>query len=88
MKVTQIEVAGMCCQSEVTLVHKKLGAMEGVFDINVNLMLRRIAVTHDPDACPPARMLRALNWSLLGASLVEAGVCARAKGKRPTKAGA
>ena len=73
MKVTQIEVAGMCCQSEVTLVHKKLGAMEGVFDINVNLMLRRIAVTHDPDACPPARMLRALNWSLLGASLVEAG---------------
>ena len=73
MKVTQIEVAGMCCQSEVTLVHKKLGAMEGVSDINVNLMLRRIAVTHDPDACPPARMLRALNWSLLGASLVEAG---------------
>ena len=73
MKVTQIEVAGMCCQSEVTLVHKKLGAMEGVSDISVNLMLRRIAVTHDPDACPPARMLRALNWSLLGASLVEAG---------------
>ena len=73
MKVTQIEVAGMCCQSEVTLIQKKLGTMDGVTAIQINLMLRRIAVTHDEDKCTPARMLRALNWSLLGASLVEPG---------------
>ena len=61
----------MCCQSEVELVHKKLGTMEGVVDVKVNLMLRRVAVTHDAERASVARLLRALNWSLLGASLVD-----------------
>ena len=71
--VTEIEVAGMCCQSEVELIQRKLGAISGVHDIKVNLMLRRIAVTHDAERVPPERMLRTLNWSLLGASLVQKG---------------
>ena len=71
LTVTQIEVAGMCCQSEVSLVHKKLDKMAGVADVKVNLMLRRVAVTHDAEQVSAAHMLRALNWSLLGASLVD-----------------
>ena len=71
LTLTQLEVAGMCCQSEVALVHKKLGTMEGVVDVKVNLMLRRVAVTHDAERASAARLLRALNWSLLGASLVD-----------------
>ena len=39
-------------------------------------MLRRIAVTHDKAKVGPERMLRALNWALLGASLVEGGASA------------
>jgi len=35
----------MCCQSEVALINKKLGSMDGVIDIKVNLMLRRVAVS-------------------------------------------
>ena len=49
----------MCCQSEVELVHKKLGTMEGVVDVKVNLMLRRVAVTHDAERASAARLLRA-----------------------------
>ena len=68
--VTEIEVAGMCCQSEVDLIHRKLGVLSGVHDVKVNLVLRRVAITHDAEQVPAARMLRTLNWSLLDASLV------------------
>lgn len=60
----------MCCQSEVSLIHKKLSALPGITDIKVNLMLRRVAVTHDENRAPVAKMLKTLNWSLLGASVV------------------
>lgn len=73
LAVTQIEVSGMCCQSEVTLIQKKLSALDGIVDIKVNLMLRRIAVTHDRVKVEAERIIRVLNWSLLGASLVSEG---------------
>ena len=44
--VTEIEVSGMCCSSEVDLIRHKLGVLAGVHDIKVNLPMRRIAVTH------------------------------------------
>ena len=71
--VTEIEVAGLCCSSEVDLIERKLGAMPGVSDIKVNLMLRRVAVTHDAEKSPAERLVRTLNWSLLGASIVQKG---------------
>jgi copper chaperone CopZ len=67
--ITRIEVTGMCCQSEVTLINRKLSAMPGVGNIQVNLMTRQVAVTHD-ERTPPQKLVRTLNWSLLGASLV------------------
>ena len=36
LAVTQIEVSGMCCQSEVTLIQKKLSALDGIVDIKVS----------------------------------------------------
>jgi Cd2+/Zn2+-exporting ATPase len=69
LTVTRIEVTGMCCQSEVSLIDRKLKALPGVSNIAVNLMIRQVAVTHD-ERTPPARLVRTLNWSLLGASLV------------------
>ena len=71
--VTEIEVSGMCCTSEVDLIQRKVGVLTGVQDIKVNLPMRRIAVTHDAAAVPIERILRTLNWSLLGASLVQKG---------------
>ena len=68
--ITQLEVAGMCCQSEVKLIHKKLGIMPGVSTITVNLMLRQVKVVHD-HRTPPEKLVRTLNWSLLGARLLE-----------------
>jgi copper chaperone CopZ len=73
LKVTQLEVYGMCCQSEVSLVQKKLGVLPGVQRIRVNLMLRQVSVTHDEALAPPERLVRTLNWALLDARVVEAG---------------
>jgi len=70
LKVTNIEVTGMCCQSEVTLIQRKLQAMPGVASLSINLMTRQVAVAHDPEQTPPERLVRTLNWSLLGATLV------------------
>ena len=36
-------------------------------------MLRRVAVTHDAEKSPAERLVRTLNWSLLGASIVQKG---------------
>jgi copper chaperone CopZ len=73
LKVTELEVAGMCCQSEVTLIEKKIGTMKGVHNLKVNLLLRRVAVTHDEEVASVNAMLRVLNWALLGASVVQKG---------------
>ena len=73
LRVTEIEVKGMCCQSEVALIEKKVGGMKGVTGVKVSLMLRRIAVTHDEQVVSADKILRMLNWSLLGASLVQKG---------------
>lgn len=70
LKVTRIEVTGMCCQSEVTLIERKLSAMPGVGNISINLMTRQVAVTHDAAKTAPEKLVRTLNWSFLGASLV------------------
>ena len=71
--ITELNVSGMCCQSEVELIHAKLGALAGVADVKTNLMTRQVAVTHDAVLTEPAKLVRVLNWALLGASLVEGG---------------
>jgi len=71
--VSQIEVAGMCCQSEVDLVEKKLSTMPGVLSLQCQLVLRRVVVTHDPEQVAAERLVRTLNWHMLGAKLVDAG---------------
>ena len=69
-KITKIEVTGMCCQSEVALIQRKLAALPGVGNLSISLMTRQVTVTHDPEQTPPEKLVRTLNWSLLGASLV------------------
>tara|TARA_B100000524_G_scaffold331792_1_gene218553 strand:- start:460 stop:1677 length:1218 start_codon:yes stop_codon:yes gene_type:complete len=66
--VTNIDVAGMCCQSEVAIVEKKLRSLPGVSKLTVNLMLKRVTLVHDEQTAPQA-FVRTLNWSLLGARL-------------------
>ena len=36
LQITHMEVYGMCCHSEVALVHKKLGVLPGVLHVRVN----------------------------------------------------
>lgn len=88
LKVTQLEVYGMCCQSEVSLVQKKLGVLPGVQGIRVNLMLRQVSVTHD-QSLAPERLVRTLNWALLDAHVVTAGAAGGTllKRGRPTGLG-
>ena len=69
--VTELVVSGMCCQSEVLLIEKKLGQLDGVMDLKFNLLMRRVAVTYDADKVTGEQMLRPLNWSCLGASVVQ-----------------
>ncbi|EOD33327.1 hypothetical protein EMIHUDRAFT_111900 [Emiliania huxleyi CCMP1516] len=73
LKVTVLEVYGMCCQSEVSLVQKKLGILPGVQSVRVNLMLRQVAVTHEPNEGLPERLVRTLNWALLDAHILTDG---------------
>ena len=70
--VTELTVTGMCCQSEVALIRKKIGTLDGVVDLKFNLMLRRCTVTHE-ERVTHAQLLRPLNWAALGASVVERG---------------
>ena len=72
VRVTQLTVYGMCCQSEVELVNSKLRPLPGVSHVAVNLMLRRVAVTHDAQTAPE-RLVRALNWALLDAKVDDGG---------------
>ena len=68
--VTHLEVYGMCCQSEVHLVNKKLSLLPGIKRITVNLMLRQVTVAHDATLAPE-RLVKTLNWALLDASIVD-----------------
>ena len=45
LRITHMEVYGMCCHSEVALVHKKLGVLPGVSHVRVNTVLRQVPVT-------------------------------------------
>ena len=42
--ITELNVSGMCCNSEVELIHAKLGALAGVTDVRCVLMTRQVAV--------------------------------------------
>ena len=59
----------MCCQSEVALIRKKIGMLDGVVDLKFNLMLRRCTVTHTEDLTA-VQLLRPLNWAALGATVL------------------
>ena len=67
--VTELMVTGMCCQSEVALIRKKIGMLDGVVDLKFNLMLRRCTVTHTEDLTA-VQLLRPLNWAALGATVL------------------
>ena len=74
--ITEHNLSGMCCQSEVELIHAKLGALAGVADVKTNLMTRQVAVTHDAVLTEPAKLVRVLNWALLGARSSRAAAAA------------
>ena len=41
-RVTRLEVAGLCCQSEVKIVNKKLLRLPGVENLKVNTLTREV----------------------------------------------
>lgn len=67
---TTLEVLGMCCASEVSLVKTKLARLPHVSDVRVNLLLRRVTVIHDA-ALPPKRLQATLNWLMLDARVLD-----------------
>ena len=70
IKITQISVSGMCCQSEVNLIQKKIGSMDGVVDIKVSF--------------PSGRILPALPRRFLLSSLTSASRLLLLRARRST----
>jgi copper chaperone CopZ len=54
---TKLLVKGVCCASEIPLVKKILGIVEGVGEVDVNVPLRQVNVTHDIRVAPVATLV-------------------------------
>lgn len=69
--VTRVLCDGICCPSEVPIVHKVLAPLEGVLKVEVNVVLQTVKVTHVPSQIPPGALVDALNGAHLSATLTQ-----------------
>jgi len=67
---TKIFVGGMCCPSEVPIVHRILEELPGVESVNVVVMAKRVIVEHDSILVPSARLVHELNKAHLDSRLL------------------
>eukprot|EP00210_Caulerpa_lentillifera_P009390 g8952.t1 len=66
---TDLHVAGICCQSELPLIHRILEELSGVESVEVTFVTKNVRVKHDAQRVSPALLLSALNGAGLQASL-------------------
>lgn len=66
---TRIYTAGICCPSEVPIIHNVLRQLPGVHHVDVAVVTRTVTVEHAAALTCPATLVAALNDAQLGASL-------------------
>jgi Cd2+/Zn2+-exporting ATPase len=66
MHESKIVVPDLCCASEEEMIRKKFGSMEGIQSLHVNLVARRLSITH---STPAESLLRGLREIGLPGSL-------------------
>jgi len=66
---TDLNVAGICCPSEVPIIERILKKLPGVEKVSVNVTAKTTRVEHNPLLTPPSELVAALNKASLSASL-------------------
>jgi Cd2+/Zn2+-exporting ATPase len=56
-----LEVQGLCCNEEKALIEKKMGALDGVEDYDVNVILQRLRVDYDPTRLSPQDIIKTVS---------------------------
>ncbi|MCK4776217.1 MAG: cation-translocating P-type ATPase, partial [Candidatus Krumholzibacteria bacterium] len=56
-----LEVQGLCCIEEKVLIEKKMGALDGIEDIDVNVVLQRLRVDYDPTRLSPQDIIKTIS---------------------------
>ncbi|KAJ3696266.1 hypothetical protein LUZ60_001643 [Juncus effusus] len=69
LQKSYFDVLGLCCPSEVPLIERILGPLEGVEKVSVIVPSRTVIVVHDSLLISPAQIVKALNQARLEASI-------------------
>jgi len=67
----ELSITGMTCASCVARIERKLGKLDGVEVVNVNLATERATLGYDPTRVSPAQMISAIEAAGYGAAPVE-----------------
>ena len=70
---TRLKVQGICCPSEVPLIHSILDKKPGIRAVKVIVPTKTVLVEHAAKAAPADSVVDALNAARLQASLASAG---------------
>ena len=70
---TRLKVQGICCPSEVPLIHSILDKKPGIREVKVIVPTKTVLVEHAAKAAPADSIVDALNAARLQASLASAG---------------
>lgn len=68
--ISKIHAAGICCPSEVPIIHRTLDRLPGIHSVEVNVVLKTVTVKHNAGQSPPGVVVDALNGARLQASLI------------------
>eukprot|EP00253_Pinus_taeda_P032074 PITA_32074 len=66
---TTLNVLGICCPSEASLIERLLQPLYGVEQVSVNVPSKTVTVLHDASLTQPAQIVNALNQARLDASV-------------------
>ncbi|GAQ83115.1 heavy metal atpase 2 [Klebsormidium nitens] len=70
---TVLDVLGICCPSEVPLIHRILEPLPGVLEVSVNVPAKTTTVLFDPALATELQLVKALNEARLDARLHSRG---------------
>ncbi|MDH3215278.1 MAG: cation-translocating P-type ATPase [Candidatus Krumholzibacteria bacterium] len=56
-----LEVQGLCCNEEKRLIERKVGALDGVSDFSVDVVLQHLRVEYDPSRLSPQDIIRSVS---------------------------
>eukprot|EP00939_MAST-03C_sp_MAST-3C-sp1_P001715 g1715.t1 len=73
LKTTILDVDGICCASEIPIVHASLKHVQGIHSTRVNVIGRSVTIQYNTKLCELRDVLRAIN---------ETGLCARERRRK------